>query len=41
MASISINKIAFVVIRVCIKMIFIDSNQVRAGVLFTDDSTSE
>ncbi len=41
MAGISINKIAFFVIHLCFKMIFIDSNQVREGLLFNDDPTSE
>jgi len=41
MAGISISKIAFFVIHLCFKMIFIDSNQVQAGVLFTEDSTNE
>lgn len=41
MVGISINKIAFFVIHLCFKMIFVDSKQVRAGVLFIDDSTSE
>ena len=41
MAGISINKIAFFVIHLYFKMISIDSNQVQAGVLFSDDSTSE
>lgn len=41
MGDISINKIAFFVIHLYFKMISIDSNQVQAGVLFSDDSTSE
>ena len=41
MAGIFINKISFFVIHLCFKMISIDSNQVQAGVLFTEDSTNE
>ena len=41
MAGISISKIAFFVNHLCFKMIFIECNQVHAGVLFTEDSTNE
>jgi|GEM_PF-1990901 len=41
MAGISINKIVFFVIHSYFKKISTDSNQVQAGVLFSDDSTSE
>ena len=40
MAGISIRKMAFFVIHLCFKLIFIDSNQVQAGVLFPKDSTN-
>ena len=40
MAGISISKIAFFVIHSCFRMIFIDSNQVQAGILLTEDSTN-